>query len=204
MELVVGVLALGALTLGLPIVVEVRAEWASPTKLSVWIAPWAGALGVRMALPPKALSLAVWGMPLFSVPLPKKRRPARKGKPLRKPRPSLGESFQRFAPYIRPGFKFLRAAPRYLRLRGGTVYLEFGTGDPAATGRLFGWLCALRPFLGLRLYIRPIFLDRSFSGRASVRLWMLPHRLAWEGTRLGISALRIWWRGRRSKSPSSL
>ncbi len=198
MELPVGILALALLTLGLPVVVEVRAEWANPFRLSIWIALWAGALGVRMGLPLRAFSLTVSGKSLFSVPLPRRRRKPME-RPPRRPRPSPRRSLRRFTPYAKPGLRFLKVAPRYLRLRGGTVELAFGTGDPAITGKLFGWLCALRPMLPrIRIYARPVFLERSFCGRAGVRLWILPYRLVWEGARLGVDVLRIWWRERRS------
>jgi len=191
------IVVLVALILFLPVVVRLRVEWRSRPKFSLQVSPLAGALGLRMALPPEVISPAVFGRPLFSVPIPR-----RKGKPTKGPprRPSPRKLFERFSPYVGPGFRYLRASLRYLKLREVAADLRFGTGDPATTGRLYGWLCALGPLVPkFKVKARPLFIGRSFSGRAEVHLWVLPYGLVWEGARLGVAAFRIWRRERKQR-----
>ena len=194
------IVVLVALILFLPVVVRLRVEWRSRPKFSIQISPLAGVLGLRMALPPEAISPSIFGKLLFSVPIP------RRGRPPRKPKPSPRKLLEKFSPYLGPGFKYLREALRYLKLREVAADLRFGTGDPAKTGRLYGWLCALGPLVPkFKVRAHPLFTERSFSGRAEVCLWVLTYGLVWEGARLGVATFRIWRRElkrRRSHAPA--
>lgn len=85
------------------------------------------------------------------------------------------------------GLQLLRAMPRFLaavvdRIRIDRLRLElrFGTGDPALTGQIFGWLMSLAYGVGnpAALRVVPDFDRACLAGDADLVLRVRPVRLA--------------------------
>ena len=83
----------------------------------------------------------------------------------------------------------VRALPAFLSALAGRIRIDrlrldlrFGTGDPALTGQVCGWLMALAHGLGgapsARLRVQPEFEQACLSGTAEVALSLTPLRLA--------------------------
>lgn len=156
--------ALVVLALVMPFCLALRME-TDPWKLDLRVAPFAGRFG--------------W----FAVP---RRAGARKA------RKTSGPTV---------GLPLLRALPRFLtdlvdRIRIDQLGLDlrFGTGDPALTGQIFGWLMSLAYGGGnpVALRIVPDFDQTCLAGHADLVLRVSPVRLA--------GPLFQFWRSARARA----
>ena len=84
--------------------------------------------------------------------------------------------------------------------------VTFGTGDPAETGMVFGWLMALRKVLGprFRLDAHPDFVRKRMEGRLALKVLIKPYRVL--GALLVLGGRLLWdelrrriasWRAKR-------
>ena len=95
--------------------------------------------------------------------------------------------------------RFAKRLLRVIRFRDAAMDLEVGLGDPAYTGRLFGYVEAVKRVLGkrVRISLTPDFLQSRFAGSGSVRLSVSLSRLLWAAlalaTRGGCLAAKVWW-----------
>lgn len=87
---------------------------------------------------------------------------------------------------------FARVSFDHLRIEA-----DYGLGDPADTGQLFGWLAAISPVLGPRpgvsVDLRPDFERAVLSGALDAAVRVTPAALVPSGLRF---ALALWWAGR--------
>lgn len=138
-----------------------------PVNLDLRLAPFGGVLG-EFALPSRA---------------PRPNAPERP----HKPRPSLARQRLRALP------EFLASLAERVRVEHLGLDLRFGTGDPALTGQLYGWLMALAQGMGgvtpARLRLLPDFDRACLAGHAEVALRLTPLRLAGP-------LFRLWRAGR--------
>ena len=94
---------------------------------------------------------------------------------------------------------------RAVRFRSVDLDVVFGAGDPSWTGRVFGYVEAVRSLLGprMRLALTPDFVRARFeaSGQMafSVYLWRLLWALGCVAVRGGVVAFFIWRAERRVK-----
>lgn len=68
------------------------------------------------------------------------------------------------------------------------LHATFGTGDPAITGELYGFLCPLSygvPTERVQIAVTPDFAHRHFDGTGEVAFHFTPARLAWPTLRTG-------------------
>ena len=154
------------------------------------------------------LAVALFGINLFTFSPPQKKKKTKPKKPDkmkkkaesdRKQRRNLRElwssvrrgkaMFQRFR---EPAFCFLRSLLRAFRVRSICGDLTFGTGNPAETGMIFGWVMALREVLGprFRLDARPDFVQGRIEGTLALKALIKPHRVLWALLGLGGKLLR--------------
>ena len=111
-----------------------------------------------------------------------KRRPVKPKKPKKKPReePVEKEPWRTRLAKIRreiriwspPAIAFIRRTIRAFRIRRFACDLEVGTGDPATTGMIVGWVQAIRPFGGKRiqLQMQANFERTMLEGVATIQL----------------------------------
>jgi hypothetical protein len=150
-------------------------------------------LALRVATDPFHLDLrlAPFGGLLGEFGLPRRA-------PRRAPRPEAPDKPHR--PRALPARQMLRALPDFLSALAGRIRIDrlrldlrFGTGDPALTGQLYGWLMALAQGLGgvsaTRLRLLPDFDRACLSGSAEVVLRLTPVRFAGP-------LFRLWRAGR--------
>lgn len=95
--------------------------------------------------------------------------------------------------------RFAKRLLRVIRFRDVALDLEVGLGDPAFTGRLFGYVEAVKRVLGerVRISLTPDFVQPRFAGSGSIRLSIYLSRLLWAvlalATRGGCLAAKVWW-----------
>jgi hypothetical protein len=98
--------------------------------------------------------------------------------------------------YRAPAIRFLRRVRKAFRIHRTACDLTFGTGDPATTGQLAGFLYAARPMLGprARIDITPDFLATRFEGRVAltVRISLARITCALAGLVLTVAASLGW------------
>jgi hypothetical protein len=104
-------------------------------------------------------------------------------------------------------WRFLKRLTRILGFRRVDVDVVYGAGDPALTGRLFGYVEAIRPLLGKRtsLVLTPDFTQSRLEGAGAleVSFYLSRFLLALVVTG-GILGVKIWWRERRIKREAML
>lgn len=94
----------------------------------------------------------------------------------------------------RPAIALLRSMPAAVALRRVTVRGRFGSGDPATTGMLFGWLQSLRSCLDARkvqIAVSPDFAQRRLEGAISLVLTVHLLRIGVSFTRFAYNVYRI-------------
>lgn len=158
-------LALVLLALVLPLRLAVRIG-TDPWLFDLRLAPFAGLLG-WVRLPRRA---------------PRTKAPKLPRKPSAAPR----------LPILRALPEFLVAVLDRIRIDRLHLDLRFGTGDPALTGQIYGWLMPLAYGVGATadLRIMPDFDRACLAGGAEVALRVTPLRLAGP-------LFRLWRSGRR-------
>lgn len=163
-------LSVVALLVVMPLRLALRIA-TDPLHVDLRLAPFAGVLG-EFGLPRRSRRSA-----------PRPDAPARPRKP-----PAV------------PARQMLRALPAFLSAVAERIHLDrlrldlrFGTGDPALTGQVHGWLMALAHGLGsgasARLRVQPEFDRACLAGTAEVVLRLTPLRLAGP-------LFRLWRAGR--------
>ncbi len=101
--------------------------------------------------------------------------------------------------------RFLKRLMRILRFRYVDVDVVYGADDPAHTGRLFGYIQAIRPFLGKRtsLVLTPDFTQSRVEGAGTLEISFYLSRFLWAVCVLvirgGVLGGKIWWTERRIK-----
>lgn len=90
--------------------------------------------------------------------------------------------------------QLIRGLPEVVRGEFARIHVDrleldarFGTGDPADTGRLYGYLTPLAYALPARrvsVILRPDFANACFQGRAEAALHLIPGALVWPLLRL--------------------
>ncbi len=102
-------------------------------------------------------------------------------------------------------WRFLKRLKRIFRFRYVDVDVVYGAGDPALTGRLFGYVEAIRHLLGKRasLVLTPDFTQSRLEGAGALEVSFYLSRFLWAVlalvVRSGILGAKIWWRERRIK-----
>jgi hypothetical protein len=101
--------------------------------------------------------------------------------------------------------RFLKRLMRVLGFRYVDIDVVYGANDPAQTGRLFGYVEAVRPLLGKcsSLVLTPDFTQSRLEGAGAVEISLSLSRLLWAFLALvgrgGILGAKIWWRERQAK-----
>ena len=99
--------------------------------------------------------------------------------------------------------RFVKRLLRVIKFQHAAMDVEVGLGDPAYTGRLFGYVEAVKRVLGkrIRISLTPNFLQPHFAGEGSLRLSIYLYRLLWAALALavrgGCLAAKIWWAKRK-------
>jgi len=107
-------------------------------------------------------------------------------------------------------WRFLKRLMRILRFRYVDVDVMYGADDPAQTGRLFGYVEAIRPLLGKRtsLVLTPDFTRSCLEGAGALEVSFYLSRFLWAvlmfSVRGGVLGAKIWWRERRVKRQAAL
>lgn len=100
---------------------------------------------------------------------------------------------------------FVKRLMRTLRFRYVDVDVVFGADDPAQTGRLFGYVEAIRHLLGKRtsLVLTPDFTQSRIEGAGALEFSFYLSRFLWAVCALvvrgGMLGVKIWWIERRIK-----
>jgi len=161
-------------------------------------------VGVRLLPGPSRMLLLLCGRRMVDFGLPERRRPAKpaRGKPEKKRRRRASRDIWgtiswilgQFRRFRSPVWRFLRWNARAFSLHRLRCDLGFGTGNPAWTGRIFGWGQALRGLTGTRIEmeLRPDFRHVMLEGTLSVCLGMRPYLMITAGLLSGIEAAWIW------------
>ena len=154
------------------------------------------------------LAVALFGINLFTFSPPQRTSKTKRKKPgkkkekaeaeqkekrnLRGLRSSVRRGRDLFQRFRGPAFCFLRSFFRAFRVRSIRGDLTFGTGDPAETGMIFGWVMALREALGprFRLDARPDFVRERIGGTLVLKVLIKPYRVLWALLVLGGRLLR--------------
>ena len=106
--------------------------------------------------------------------------------------------------------RFAKRLLRAIRFRDAAMDLEVGLGDPAFTGRLFGYVEAVKRVLGkrVRISLTPDFMQPHFAGSGSVRLSVYLSHLLWAALALvargGYLAASVWWAQRKVQREATL
>jgi hypothetical protein len=174
----------------------VEALWAIPAAVlavAVLLVVMPLRLAFRIATDPWHLDLrlAPFGGVLGEFGLPRRRRhvalPPEGSKDPGKARAAPARQMLRALP------EFLAALAERIRIDRLRLDLRFGTGDPALTGQVYGWLMALAQGLGgvspARVCLLPDFNQACLAGQAEVVLRLTPLRLAGP-------LFRLWRAGR--------
>lgn len=110
----------------------------------------------------------------------------RKRKPKPKPKSAARKTPKQRRTPGRISGNVLSEAVMLLRRVVGAIHFEsvhldaeFGLGDPAETGQLFGQLCPIIYGAGANLHLRPNFGRACFEGEAAARLRVTPAAVAW-------------------------
>lgn len=205
-------LALLALCMFLPILIRVdlRKEGTEVGCVGM-MSPLAGffGVGVRLLPGPSRMLLLLCGRRMADFGLPGRRKSAEpvdrekpEGKPAREPSRDLRGAISRVLGQIRrfrsPVLRFLRWTLRAFRLHRLRCDLGFGTGNPAWTGRIFGWGQALRGLTGTRVEVelRPDFRRAVFEGTLSVCVGIRLYLILTAVLLLGVEVMWIWGRER--------
>lgn len=201
----------------------------------IWVRPWAGLLGGGLdqvgavrRVGPMLGSWFPWGKRLK-----KKEAVAEKeaGKEEKKeeeeveeekeeePEPvvqTLRERVDHVLVLVERGYAYLQelgpAAGRFLKRLGRVLGLHqvmcdvvLGTGNPALTGRLFGYVQALTAVMGprIKIYMQPDFVQTKVIGNVKLELSFYLYRLIWAVVCLLGSGLKAfgkdWWGKRKRK-----
>ncbi len=165
-----GLLALAVLLVATPLRLALRIA-TDPLHLDLRLAPFGGVLG-EFALPRRRRGR-----------VPPVEQPGRPGRPRTMPARQM----------LRALPEFLSALAERIRIDRLRLDLRFGTGDPALTGQLYGWLTALAQGMGgvtsAQLCLLPDFDRACLAGTAEVVLRLTPLRLA-------APLFRLWRAGR--------
>jgi hypothetical protein len=152
-------LAVTVLLLVMPLRVALRIA-TDPLDLDLRLAPFAGLLG-EFGLPHRARRR----VPHPDAPTRARRRSAMSTRHMVRALPA-----------------FLSALAGRIRIDRLRLDLRFGTGDPALTGQVYGWLMALAQGVGgaasVPLRVLPEFERACLAGTAEVVLRLTPLRLA--------------------------
>ncbi len=101
--------------------------------------------------------------------------------------------------------QFMKRLSKTIAFQRLELNLELGTDDPAVTGRLFGYVEALKGICGkrIRISITPDFVQPRFAGSGSLKLSIYLHRLIFAALVLtirgGLWRAKIWWTGRKNR-----
>ena len=149
------------------------------------------------------LAVALFGINLFTFSPPQKKKKTKRKKPGKMKKKAESEQKQKrnlrelwssvrrgkdlFQRFREPAFCFLSSLLRASRVRSICGDLTFGTGDPAETGMIFGWVMALREVLGprFRLDARPDFVQERIEGTLALKALIKPYRVLWALLALG-------------------
>lgn len=205
---VMGLLALSGLFL-LAVVLLV------PTVLSLWVERkgdglrcWVsigligGLLGIGAGLDTDGRRIGIFAFTrrLMAFRIRKARGPDKQGaRKERAPEPTEtdrpGHAWLSRLPAIKkPAIALLRSLPAAVALRRVTVRGRFGSGDPATTGMLFGWLQSLRSCLDSRrmlIAVSPDFAQRRLDGAITLVLTVHLLRIGVSLTRFAYNVYRI-------------
>lgn len=120
------------------------------------------------------------------------RKTAKPDKPARKRKKRAKKSKGLSGDTIR---RMLMEAPELVSAEFERIHIErfrltaeFGLGDPAATGELYGWICPLvyaTPLRRAEITLRPDFTDTRFAADLDAALRFTPLSLVWPMLRSG-------------------
>lgn len=101
-------------------------------------------------------------------------------------------------PTIAPFSKFLKRLLRAIKLEHFALDAEYGTGNPATTGKIYGWSWALQPLLTekMKLSLRPNFNDTVFKGAISLELKVIVYYFLVIITLFAAKFGLIWFRNK--------
>jgi hypothetical protein len=154
----------------------VEALWALPAAflvIAVLLVVMPLRLALRVATDPFRLDLrlAPFGGLLGEFGLPRRA-------PRRAPRPEAPDKPHR--PRALPARQMLRALPDFLSALAGRIRIDrlrldlrFGTGDPALTGQLYGWLMALAQGLGRGIVSAAPWLMKALSVAGTAAMFLV-------------------------------
>jgi hypothetical protein len=93
-------------------------------------------------------------------------------------------------------WRFVKRLFHIIRFRRLEIEVVLGTGDPASTGKLFGYAQAVRPLLGkhLRFDMRPDFTRERAEVTGTLELSVYVYRILWA---VGCLLIRGGWAGWR-------
>jgi len=99
----------------------------------------------------------------------------------------------------KPSFKLLKGVLKATKLETFQLDVEFGTGDPWETAKIYCWgsafLFLLPPKVNVRL--NPNFSTKAFRGFVFLRLKLALYYLLWVGMVFGSKFGLVWMRSRR-------
>jgi len=192
-----------------------------------WVRAWAGLAGLRLRTSASGMRLGLvagpWVLHEFGLsrePKPKKARGPRKAKP-EEPTETPGlaarvsgwldllEMAGHYVRELKPAlWAFLGRLRRSLTLHRLCCRGVFGTGNPALTGRLFGYILAATSAAGVRpqVDLEADFVRPRLTGEGALELSLYLRRVIWAVLCLGVRAGWVWcvwtcvkWRRRRSE-----
>ncbi len=112
----------------------------------------------------------------------------------------------RYAAAARPILmRFVTRVSKMIQFQRAALDLELGVGDPAFTGRLFGYVEAFKRVVGkrVRISLTPDFVQPRFAGSGSLRFSIYLYRLLFAALALaargGFLGAKIWWTQRKAK-----
>lgn len=184
--------------------------------LDVRLRLWIGLAGIRLFWADggwRAGALLGWWT-VWAAPLRKRKARKKKPRPGAKDRSDTEVSagftatIQRFSRAGRRlrklSLPLRRSALRFLngfRLRRVTCKLTFGASDPAATGRIYGYVMAASPLVGAMgsVDVTPDFRTRRLDGEAQAEIRIYPHRLLFASACFGWRLALAWVSERRRR-----
>lgn len=184
---------------------------------SVSVLPLAGLVGIRLSsrMPGGEAELMLLRRPVGRLKLPRVRARARRKDRVRhaRPLPETLALLKSFLPKgIGPLFSFLWSTRKAFRVRFIRYDAVLGSGDPASTGQLFGYLQGIMGALDtdkVQGSLTPAFDRRVLEGTVRVGAHIRPYRIL--GTVIAFAARVLWrlaadqlegrWRRRQGATP---